>query len=66
MLTQTLRVAMFNVSMSEPVSGQILKQTANAENKRFSKLAAIIQSVRSDVLLLCEFDHPVTAVMTGH
>lgn len=58
MLTQTLRVAMFNVSMSEPVSGQILKQTANAENKRFSKLAAIIQFVRSDVLLLCEFDHP--------
>lgn len=58
MLTQTVRIALFNISMSEPVEGQILTQTSTADNGRFSKLAAIIQHVRPDVLLLCEFDHP--------
>ncbi len=54
---KSIRVAMFNVSMSEPESGRILHQTAKADNKRFQRLAAIIQHVNADVLLLCEFDH---------
>ncbi|PSW74901.1 endonuclease/exonuclease/phosphatase family protein [Photobacterium sp. GB-50] len=55
---QSLRVAMFNVAMSEPEQGRIFQQTSGLTNKRFQRLAAIIQHVNADVLLLCEFDHP--------
>ncbi|MCW8331188.1 endonuclease/exonuclease/phosphatase family protein [Photobacterium sp. SDRW27] len=44
--------------MSSPVPGQIFQQTSAPGNERFSRLAAIIQHVRPDVLMLCEFDHP--------
>nr|WP_255721168.1 MULTISPECIES: endonuclease/exonuclease/phosphatase family protein [unclassified Photobacterium] len=49
---------MFNVAMSEPEQGRIFQQTSGLTNKRFQRLAAIIQHVNADVLLLCEFDHP--------
>ncbi|WP_425439637.1 endonuclease/exonuclease/phosphatase family protein [Photobacterium proteolyticum] len=49
---------MFNISMSAPAPGQILEQTASKSDTRLSKLAAIIQHTRPDVLMLCEFDHP--------
>ncbi len=54
----SLRVALFNVAMSQATAGQILAQTASSDTERFKKIAAIIQHVRPDVLLLCEFDHP--------
>ena len=44
--------------MSSPVPGQILQQTAEPGDERLSRLAAIIQHVSPDVLMLCEFDHP--------
>lgn len=57
-LLQSLRVAVFNISMSASVPGQILEQTASKSDARLSRLAAIIQHTRPDVLMLCEFDHP--------
>ncbi|UTV26722.1 endonuclease/exonuclease/phosphatase family protein [Photobacterium atrarenae] len=46
--------------MSLPEPGAILAQTATAEEPRLRRLAAIIQHIRPDVLMLCEFDHPGT------
>lgn len=57
-LLQSLRVAVFNISMSASVPGQILEQTASKSDARLSRLAAIIQHTRPDILMLCEFDHP--------
>ncbi|WP_338048454.1 endonuclease/exonuclease/phosphatase family protein [Photobacterium aquae] len=54
----TARLAMFNISMSEPESCAIFHQLMKDENTRFSKLAAIIQQAAPDILMLCEFDHP--------
>lgn len=56
--SQSLRVAVFNISMSAPAPGQILELTASKSDARLSRLAAIIQHTRPDVLMLCEFDHP--------
>ncbi|WP_336596080.1 endonuclease/exonuclease/phosphatase family protein [Photobacterium rosenbergii] len=57
-LPTSARVAMFNISMSDPVQGEILRQLKQPNHERFTKLAAIIQHVAPDVLMLCEFDHP--------
>lgn len=52
-----IRFASFNVAMSADSETAILEQTATLDSLRFKKIAATIQSVRPDVLLLCEFDH---------
>ncbi len=57
-LSNIVRFAVFNVSMSAPEAGKILKQTASSDDARLTRLAAIIRHVRPDVLMLCEFDHP--------
>ncbi|PSW17685.1 endonuclease/exonuclease/phosphatase family protein [Photobacterium sanctipauli] len=44
--------------MSLPEAGAIRQQLLAPDNPRFSKLAAIIQNQRPDILMLCEFDHP--------
>ncbi len=56
-LSSSLRVALFNVAMSHATAGKILEQTASPATERFKKIAATIQHVRPDILLLCEFDH---------
>ncbi|OBU27112.1 endonuclease [Photobacterium kishitanii] len=48
---------MFNISMSDSESEKILALTANPNITRLQRLAAIIQHVAPDVILLCEFDH---------
>ena len=53
----SLRVAMFNISMSDSESEKILALTANPDITRLQRLAAIIQHIAPDVILLCEFDH---------
>ncbi|MEC6796737.1 endonuclease/exonuclease/phosphatase family protein [Photobacterium sp. S4TG1] len=55
---QSLRVAMFNISMSDSEQGKILALTMNPNITRLQRLAAIIQHAAPDVILLCEFDHP--------
>ncbi|SJZ90637.1 endonuclease/exonuclease/phosphatase family protein [Photobacterium toruni] len=54
---QSLRVAMFNISMSDSEPEKILALTANPNITRLRRLAAIIQHIAPDVILLCEFDH---------
>jgi len=48
-----IRFASFNVAMSADSETAILEQTATLDSLRFKKIAATIQSVRPDVLLLC-------------
>ncbi|WP_240345724.1 MULTISPECIES: endonuclease/exonuclease/phosphatase family protein [Photobacterium] len=52
-----LRVAMFNISMSDTEPDKILALTSSFNNPRLRRLAAIIQHAAADVILLCEFDH---------
>ncbi|QUJ69132.1 endonuclease/exonuclease/phosphatase family protein [Photobacterium sp. GJ3] len=44
--------------MSDPVPGRIREKLAEPGHLRFSRIAAMIQRIQPDVLLLCEFDHP--------
>ena len=52
-----LRVAMFNISMSDSDPEKVLALTAYPKVARLQRLAAIIQHAAPDVILLCEFDH---------
>lgn len=58
MPTPTLRVAVFNIALSDPVPGRIRQKLSAPGHARIARLAAMIQHVQPDVLLLCEFDHP--------
>ncbi|MDD1781934.1 endonuclease/exonuclease/phosphatase family protein [Enterovibrio sp. ZSDZ35] len=57
MTGKTVRFATFNVSMSADMPTRMFDELRQ-NSKRIQKLAAIIQHVNPDVLLLCEFDHP--------
>lgn len=52
-----LRVATFNVSLYRQANGALQREIAGGDNEQASKLAAMIQSVRPDVLLLNEIDY---------
>lgn len=55
---QTLRVAMFNISLSADKAGDIAQQLQQPHHPRIARLAAIIQHIQPDIVMLCEFDHP--------
>lgn len=66
-LGDTLRFASYNVSMFGNSEGQIASQLVNAEQyTRFRRIAAVIQSVRPDVLVLMEFDYDSTGESLTH
>jgi hypothetical protein len=63
---QTLRVATFNVSMeagnyltneATPTGNELFALLAKGENQQIRNIAAIIQNVRPDIILLNEFDY---------
>ena len=51
-----LRIATFNVAMGLEVPGLLGQALAGGEDPRLQQLAAIVQEVRPDILLLNEFD----------
>lgn len=53
----SLRVATFNVAFDRPAPGGLNRQLARGDHPQICRVAAIIQRVRPDVILLCEFDH---------
>ncbi|EEY72226.1 endonuclease/exonuclease/phosphatase family protein [Grimontia hollisae] len=53
-----LRFATFNVAMSADAPGDIFRELKAGTHRRYAHIAAIIQHIQPDVLLLCEFDHP--------
>ena len=51
-----IRVATFNVALNRRSDGELLKELEKGTSAKVSKIAAIIQMVRPDVLLLNEID----------
>lgn len=51
------RIATFNVSMSRRNAGELWRELHSNDHSQAKKLAAIIQKVRPDVLVLNEFDY---------
>jgi endonuclease/exonuclease/phosphatase family metal-dependent hydrolase len=51
-----IRVATFNVALNRRKEGELLKELEKGDSAKIAKLAAIIQMVRPDVLLLNEVD----------
>lgn len=52
----SVRFATFNVSLNRRTAGALAKELAAGESEQASKIAAIIQTVRPDVILLNEVD----------
>lgn len=55
--TRTVRFATYNVSLFRKQAGQLIRDLEGGKNRQAHKLAAVIQQVRPDVLLLNEFDY---------
>jgi endonuclease/exonuclease/phosphatase family metal-dependent hydrolase len=53
---RTVRFATFNTSLHRAAAGELIADLENGDADA-RKIAAIVQAVRPDVLLLCEFDH---------
>jgi endonuclease/exonuclease/phosphatase family metal-dependent hydrolase len=54
--TRTIRFATFNIAMGLPSEGELYERLQSKDDEALKKVAAIIQQVRPDVLLLNEFD----------
>lgn len=54
-MTATLRIASFNVAMNDNAPGGVIRRL-RADDAEFRKLAAVIQHLRPDIVLLNEFD----------
>ena len=52
----SIRVATFNVALNRRKEGELLKELERGDSAKVSRIAAIIQMVRPDVLLLNEVD----------
>ena len=53
---QQIRFATFNIAMGLESEGQLYQRLKSGEDQALKKVAAVIQKVRPDVLLLNEFD----------
>ena len=52
-----LRVASYNIAMYRNQTGQLADALRSGEDRQAKQIAAVIQRVRPDVLLLCEIDY---------
>jgi len=53
---RTIRIATFNIAMGLKTEGELQRRLLSGDDEALQKVAAIIQQVRPDVLLLNEFD----------
>jgi endonuclease/exonuclease/phosphatase family metal-dependent hydrolase len=53
---QHIRIATFNIAMGLPSEGELYRRLKSGDDEALKKVAAVIQNVRPDVLLLNEFD----------
>ncbi|MDP5030674.1 endonuclease/exonuclease/phosphatase family protein [Paraglaciecola sp.] len=69
-MSQTLRIATFNVSMeasnylpkgTRPVGNELFERLASGDNSQIKNIAEIIQIIRADIILLNEFDYTQAA-----
>lgn len=61
----TLRIASFNIAMGFEKSGQMAAALQDPEHQRLRQVAAILQTVRPDVVLLNEFDFDTSLDAAG-
>lgn len=54
---RTIRFATFNIAMGLESEGELYQRLVSGEDEALKKVAAVIQKVRPDVLLLNEFDY---------
>ncbi|KAA1261978.1 Endonuclease/Exonuclease/phosphatase family protein [Rubripirellula obstinata] len=52
-----IRIATYNVSLFDKAEGIVRKRLASGTDKKAAKIAAVIQTVRPDILLLNEIDY---------
>lgn len=52
-----VRIATYNVSMYRDRAGLLAKELQAGESKQAERIAEVLQRVRPDVVLLCEFDY---------
>lgn len=64
--SSTIRFATFNTSMNRREAGQLANDLATGKDEQIQKIAAIIQHVRPDVVLLNEFDSPWISRSVDH
>ena len=61
-----IRVATYNVSLNRAQSGELAEEMSAPGSEQASRVAAILQRIRPDILLLNEFDHdPEGAALAG-
>ena len=60
-----VRLATFNVSLNRPRAGQLVADLSGGHDSQARRVAAIVQSVRPDILLLNEFDHDSAGEAAG-
>ncbi|MDZ4728525.1 MAG: endonuclease/exonuclease/phosphatase family protein [Xanthomonadales bacterium] len=53
---QTLRIATFNIAMGFERAGEMAAALQNPQHERLRQVAAILQTIRPDIVLLNEFD----------
>ena len=53
----TIRIATFNCSLNRDKSGDLLRDLQSGNNKQAREVAAILRTVRPDIVLLNEFDY---------
>ena len=59
-------MATFNASLNRPEEGQLIRDLSQPDNEQAQKVAAILQRVRPDIILINEFDHdPDGAALAG-
>ena len=56
-LSADIRVATFNVAMGFDAPGEMAKALESGDHRRLKQVAAILQEVRPDIVLLNEFDY---------
>lgn len=56
-VASTVRVATFNTSLNRKEAGQLAEELSEPGSEQARKVAAILQRVRPDIVLLNEFDH---------
>ena len=53
----TVRIATYNVAMNREKQGQLLEELKSGKSDQAEKIAAVIQMIRPDILLINEFDY---------
>lgn len=61
----SVKFASFNVSLFRPQQGQLKSDMGNSQDPQIKMVAEIIQRVRPDILILCEFDYDSASESLG-